>query len=575
MRHLPALTRTLALSCGLALMAAPVAGASFFYVAPAPQAMAFGTVPPWLTQGRGDDGYVSVTAEVQMPGGNCLGLGSTGVLGLLAKERMQLSVSVQIDGLDAAFKGREVPVAVVDARSQPGGCALVSAPAMRVVPMARLEPYTRINPGNLSLRVRVRSTADRELNIVGSTQALLGVVSVFATGAAATALPALTSALAAPAVQQAEKLVESSLQSVVPVESLHTTDWARLRAGLRELRVPVYLGSTNLFETEAAALQRLRSAPVPPLPAFEVLLRFSYHRSVLDTRLSDSQALPTGDVLASANVLKYPSIPGVPNLLQALNGSEANTFKLLGAAKTSAAVGAACADIDKLLRQQGLNLMDRSIVIKATMDEARPGTDWYRTAEFDACYGALPEARAMTRRIFGENPPVVFQALDAMTGSGPEYDKWRRDHVPRLSRLLQALMARDRDQLLRLAGGQDLALSILGGPDRWAALEGEWSGPPSLHRLASRALARAGCLSLPVAGSTGVAEPLGHLLLVTDANETWVATVGLAGTVGGERLAEMELFPLNADWRRYYIDLLQAQRFDAKSDCVSHIRALL
>jgi hypothetical protein len=564
----PSTVALLALSCcALVVRTGVVAAESFAYPAVKPSITARAT-PAWLPGSQGDDGYVTVKAQVVMPNLSCVGLGSSGGLFAIGQEKMQVVASLTTSGLKNSLDGQEVPIATFDGRSTPGQCAVLSTLPLIVVPYARLEPFSAANPGSISLLLNIKSSTDANVNLVGAAQVVLGAVAVFATGGAASTVAGLTTTIAKPALTTLQTQVNTANSNVTPGQTKIDFTWPDVRNGIQTISVPVYLAKTNFGETTAQAIARLQSAQdTSGTKLFDIVLTFTYTKSLFDPRASGATDLPRRDTIASASVLNYPSLPGIPNFLQTLNGSSPSLLQTISTAPDDNTLATACGTALELLRGQvGLNQVDRAIVIKAFVDEARKGPLWYsQLSTFNMCFRDYPDMQAMVRNLYG--PVVVdFHWVDAQDGTGDAYESWLKRVVPILESFRNTMEVPDDRATVLLAfnGGADIPVDLLSGTAAWdgaapmgappvpGAVGGEpKDSHPGITHLASKKITAGGCYVFAEASNLDPQTPGGHLILVGGPADIWVANVYLA-TSGNGKLTKIQLFKMTDSWKTFF-----------------------
>lgn len=546
--------------------------ASFVFPAGAPTVISTKSPPPWLPSGSGDDGYVTVRADVKMPPVSCATLGSKGLIGNIFQEKMQIVVSLETMGFRTNLDGQRIPIATFDGRSEPGTCTGFNTLPATIIPYARLEHFSAVNPGALSLIFDVRSTTETNANLVSNAQLALGVAGVFATGGAATTVAGLTAAFAKPALTTIEQTVDKSLGEIVKGQSRLDLTWSSLRRGLASVVVPVYVAKTKWMETPAAAMQRSRSAPNPADKLFDVVLTFAYTKTLFDPRVASAIDLPAGDALASASVLNYPRLPGISNFLQLLNSSAPSSLQALTNAKTTGEKAAAASHALALLENAGLNLLDRSIVIKSFIDEARQGPDWYSAGEVNAYFPVQSELKTQLVGIYGAGK--VFDIKDTQLGMAPGFNAWEKAVPPILADLRQALTTSvgKAEALYAFNGGTDIDVSFYPNAQSWLssapstnvapveadtaveqnAVDVSVKYPPGLTKLASKGVKKAGCF---VYGTDANLDPKnygGHMIILSDADQPWRVDATLASN-GAGKIKKIVLSPLTNDWKEFFV----------------------
>lgn len=558
-------------------------GASPFFYPRAPDVSHFAKPPSWLLNAKGDDGYVMVTAETDLPRDKgCVALGNAGWLKTFFQKEIQLSTSVVVDGFDAPQSGRETMLLTLDGRKNAGGCVLASTAQQLVIP---LTPTKRIGPGDagdLKFTVLVRSTTESKANLVAPAQSMLAVAAVFATGGAAATVSGLSTALTKPAFDRAEKFIDLQFGDTLPSQKTAFLTWKdHIYAGVQTIQVPVYIGERKMGQTVSQASEALqKSAPEEAKKAFTVRLQFRYYKSVFDPTLTDESSVPSVDTVGSADVLAYPNRPEQLTLLQTLMGGgvASNLLQKLGSS-SGGELAEACSDVLKVLSNSGLNKLDRAITLKAFLDVANKGVEWYGNAKYASCFAKHQDIRQIISQVYGNEPSIKFVSLEAQssTGLAPAIQKTWEESVPLLSRIQRALGAEiGREELMMtVAANDDIALSIssAGWPVPATAATGSDAAAPTarkspgIQRLVAKQIKSAGCF---MAGADPERE--NAMLLLDDQDEVWLAKFGY-GAVEGRKIQSVELSKLNSmsDWRGHVSELKKRSLFPEGGECNSKI----
>lgn len=529
-----------------------------FFPSPTPEIVQLTATesPRWLNDQIGDDGYLKVEVATSMRNG-CIPLGSAGLLGQVLTSEMQLTISVRLLNIASPFQGREVPIAIVDGRSNPGGCLPITLldAGMVLVPLARLERPTA-GVGNPRIELLVRSTRSNRANIVGPAQAILGVATVFATGGAATAVSGLTSALAQPAFKQLESTWNSAASGVTPGISGSTYDWRTLRT-TRKISFPIFVGELKAFEDDAQGIPRLQTDPNSRKAVAAIDLVFSHYPTAFDIRTDQQSGVPFVSEIPPTSILGYPNQAGVPTLGQLIDGE----LTSLGKAGDVSAIRNSCEQLVDRAKRAGFSLRDRSIILYFALSRSRPA-DWYQK-DFAPCTQGLVAEAKIIRDMWGSEQPV-FRFLDARRSFPDEttYDKWYENSVPILENLRKALVEprlAERERLLkRLSGGLDIVVDA--DSEVWPPIvSSEAKEPfPNLRQLAAKPLKGAGCFHYQPPFS---ASRLGHFLLLDSADRVWLISPTRASG-DDSRIASVEISMLDDGWRSFYADLFRGNYFD-------------
>ncbi|WP_431132442.1 hypothetical protein [Variovorax paradoxus] len=567
-----------------ACLASPFSAAanSIFYPSPTPTSVtASEPIPAWLAEGVGDDGYMRVLAEPSLRSG-CLPLGDAGWLKVVNKETVQLVVTLVVTGIDGPLTGKEVPIATL-ASNKAGDCVLLNSHSVNIVPLTRLR---FVNPGDadsVKFELRVRTTSETKLNLVGAAQASLGLASIFATGGAASTVVLLSSKLTEPAMAGAEKFFEEQAKAITPAQAPFPSSLSQLRTNVRRIDFPVYLGEYNSWRTDAGkAMRTLQdSLAKDAKPALTISVKLFFSRSVFPLQLFGPTHLPKGQDIKNSQILKYPNLPGSANLLQVLTGSDPEQSSFLQSMAVASATNAQseCKRALDTLELQGLNLVDRVIALKAFIDTAKKSSSWYTPSFLNQCFGGgFSSGLSLTKAIYGEYPPPPSTDRDAIgviaqTPLGL-YEKWTAAGVPFLYRFQNAVLATENReaQLAGLTGGSDIELRFQSGESPWPILNdaGTYS---KISQLTSKKFIAAGCFSYKQTGFDPSIQA-GHLLLRDDAGGTWVAEVEMKRNVGGSAtLTSVQINKYQGQWAKHYDALFEFGYFPSPlSDQCSQVR---
>lgn len=539
---------------------------SFAFPALTPEPSAAAPSPAWLDGGIGDDGYVTIQASISMPDGSCKGLGSAGWLFDVGKEAMQIVVSIKTSGISANLAGKEIPIAIFDGRSNPGGCAVLSALPMTIVPFGRLEKFSAVDPGNIVFAVNVTSTTEVKENIIGAAQTLLGAAAVFATGGAAVTIKGLTSELAKPALSRIEEQLNIRSSKVAPNEFSKTYTWADIRMGMGPLIIPVYLAKADRTQSVPDAMAEARVGKRAAQRIFDVTLKFSYRKSFFDASVSGKDDLPKGDSIAPLRVLNHPGFPDAPNFLTKLNDGAPSLLQVMAKATSDGEIASLCGKVIEKLEGLGLNLLDRAIVAKAFMDEAKKDLDWYSDGKtVESCFGKYDRIKSLLPKLFGA-PKSELTIHDLMKCdhllNATQCERWAVEVGPLLADFRRALNAgSDRTvALMQVNGGTDFEVQVWG--DGWelqrpseartVSTAVEVAGPtdphPGVSRIAQKKLVAAGCFLYGRPRFLNSGTPGGYMVLEGDKQDFWVAQLELA-TNGTGRITKIGIQKMDKDWK--------------------------
>lgn len=546
---------------------------SFVFPAGSPVVTKTESSPPWLAKGSGDDGYVTVRADVKMPPISCAALGKKGLIGGIFQEKMQIVASVKTIGFRTNLDGQSLPIATFDGRTEPGACTGFNTLPSTIIPYARLEPFSPVEPGALAIIFDIKSTTDKNSNLVSSAQMVLGAAAVFTTGGAAATVAGLTSAFAKPALSSLEQKIDKSLGETVAGQARVDLDWSMVRTGIGSVVVPVYAAQTTWRETPANAIRRVQNLKTnPDDKLFDVVLTFSYTKTLFDPRVSSTDDLPQNDALSSSSVLNYPRLPGIPNFLQLLNANAPSLLQTLASAKTKAEKAAATSQAHEVVKSAGLNVIDRAIVMKSFIDEAEKGTNWYSAAEVYSYFDNFPEVMNQVVKIYG--PGQVFGIRDTQIGMGPAFVVWKKTVPPILNDLRQALTTTEArtSVLANFNAGSDIDVSFYPSSSGWvpvastvlpsastapppggavAQVDVTVSYPPGITKLSAAIVKKAGCFVYGEDTNLSPESFGGHMIVVSELGELWRLYAKLAPK-GGGKISKITLSKLSDDWGIFF-----------------------
>lgn len=519
-----------------------------------PEVKQLPAVPPWLPKGSGDDGYVSVTAKISAAD-VCTNLGNAGFLGTLFRENVQIVVTLRSAGFGSAFEGVEIPIATFDARGKADECWGLSKLPATVIPHARLPKFSASVPGSLGLMLQVHSSTDVKSNIIPTALAITEVAAVFASGPAAGAVAATSTTLAKPILSSLEKGLDGTLKATVRGASPYFVDWAGIRKGVGSLSFPVYSGSSNWGESTDDAIKRLQSQSGQDAQKklFDIVLEFSYAKTIFDLSVSGESELPGAAAIQSGRILNQPNF--APNFLQLLNASSPSVQQAVASIKTPSAWKAICGRLNGSLEGVGLNRLDRIIVTKAFIDEAKATAEapWYVAANIRECF--VEDDLKLVQNMYGSGGQAL-RIRGVQDGLTPEHREWMRTVLPVANDLASALkMERNREQILAAINGRkDFSnLVDLGWAPAQAPAESDASGSgifkqyPQIWLLASRRAASTGCFAYFDPENLKKDPSAFHMVVSDEQKKLW-RVLGRVDLKGSPRVVSVEVRPLDEAW---------------------------
>jgi hypothetical protein len=360
--------------------------------------------PDWLRDGRGNDGYLTITSEI-VPVSSCTQIASRSFWG---SEKTQLVLSVMTNG----FKGRldkvDIPIATFDGRESGSECASLSATPLPIIPMTVLGVYSTFNPGNLSLVLNVRSSSDSAQDFIGSAKLLLGAAAMVATGGSAAAIGGISATVGNSVLSDTQKKANSLLQGMIDAKVPVTFSWPELRKGISSVQISVYKADQSVRSLNDKQIQQLQKDPQADKQLlFTVKLDFQYFRSIFYPAMSHIENLASRENLSSEFILNF-QLPGLSqNFMQILNSSSPSLLQRITKAEGSELTKACSVGLAKL-KSAGLNDVDSAIVMKSFIDEAKGDIDWYANPVLvKSCFTQVPSIQKNLEQIYGPStvPP--------------------------------------------------------------------------------------------------------------------------------------------------------------------------
>lgn len=367
-----------------------------------------GEPPDWLHDGRGNDGYLTITSEV-IPVSSCTQMASHSFWG---SDKTQLVLSVVTHGFKSKLDKVDIPIATFDGRDGGSECASLSTTPLSVVPMTVLGTYSIFNPGNLSLVLNVRSSSDSNQDFIGSAKLLLGAAAIVATGGSAAAIGGISATVGNSVVGETQKKANSLLQGMVDAKVPVTFSWPELRKGIRTVEVTVYKADQSVGSlTDKQILQLQKDPKSDKQLLFTVKLEFQYFRSMFYPTVSNIEGLAGRENLSAESILNF-QMPGAgQNFMQILNNSAPSLLQQISRAEGSE-LARACSSGFTKLKLAGLDDVDSAIVMKSFIDEAKGDADWYSNpAIVKSCFSQVPSIQKNLEQIYGPSLVTPKQEL--------------------------------------------------------------------------------------------------------------------------------------------------------------------
>ena len=365
-----------------------------------------GDSPEWLQEGRGNDGYLTITSEV-IPVNTCTQMSSHSFWG---SDKTQLVLSVVTYGFKSKLDKVEIPIGTFDGRDSGSECSSLSSTPLQVVPITSLGAYSAFNPGNLSLVLNVRSSNDSNQDFVGSAKLALGAAAMVATGGSAAAIGGISATVGNSVLTDTQKKANSLLQGMIDAKVPVTFSWSELRRGIIAVQIPVYKVDQSVSSlTDKQILQLQKDPKADKQLMLTVKLDIQYFRSIFYPTVVNIDGLASHENLSSDFVLNF-QVPGTSqNFMQLLNNSAPSFLQQVTKAEGADLTRACSAGLSKL-KSAGLDDVDSSIVMKSFVDEAKGGSGWYSNpALVNSCFSQALSIQKNLEKIYGKPAPVSIQ----------------------------------------------------------------------------------------------------------------------------------------------------------------------
>ncbi|MBU3586676.1 hypothetical protein ICN30_02360 [Polynucleobacter sp. 31A-FELB] len=382
--------------------------ASFFFPDMNPSFVK-GDPPDWLHDGRGNDGYLTISSEV-IPVSSCTQMASRSFWG---SDKTQLVLSVVTQGFKGKLDKLEIPIATFDGREGGSECASLSTTPLSIVPMTVLGTYSIFNPGALSLVLNVRSSSDSNQDFIGSAKLLLGAAAIVATGGSAAAIGGISATVGNSVVGETQKKANSLLQGMVDAKVPVTFNWSELRKGIRAVEIHVYKADQSVGSlTDKQILQLQKDPKSEKQLLFTVKLEFQFFRSVFYPTVSNIEGLASRENLSSEYILNFQMPGSGQNFMQILNSSAPSLLQRIAKAE-GPDLAKACSSGFTKLKTAGLDDVDSAIVMKSFVDEAKGSDAWYANpALLKNCFSQVPSIQKNLELIYGLSVAPSKQVIE-------------------------------------------------------------------------------------------------------------------------------------------------------------------
>lgn len=409
--NLPGIIKSPLLACiaiCITALSQPSLAASFFFPDMNPSFVK-GDPPDWLHDGRGNDGYLTISSEV-IPVSSCTQMASRSFWG---SDKTQLVLSVVTQGFKGKLDKLEIPIATFDGREGGSECASLSTIPLSIVPMTVLGTYSIFNPGTLSLVLNVRSSSDSNQDFIGSAKLLLGAAAIVATGGSAAAIGGISATVGNSVVGETQKKANSLLQGMVDAKVPVTFNWSELRKGIRAVEILVYKADQSVGSlTDKQILQLQKDPKSEKQLLFTVKLEFQFFRSVFYPTVSNIEGLATRENLSSEYILNSQMPGSGQNFMQILNSSAPSLLQRIAKAE-GPDLAKACSSGFTKLKTTGLDDVDSAIVMKSFVDEAKGSDAWYANPSLvKNCFSQVPSIQKNLELIYGPSVAPSKQVLE-------------------------------------------------------------------------------------------------------------------------------------------------------------------
>ena len=409
--NLPGIIKSPLLACVAICVAAlpqSTLAASFFFPDMNPSFVR-GDPPDWLHDGRGNDGYLTISSEV-IPVSSCTQMASRSFWG---SDKTQLVLSVVTQGFKGKLDKLEIPIATFDGREGGSECASLSTTPLSIVPMTVLGTYSIFNPGALSLVLNVRSSSDSNQDFIGSAKLLLGAAAILATGGSAAAIGGISATVGNSVVGETQKKANSLLQGMVDAKAPVAFNWSELRKGIRAVEIQVYKADQSVGSlTDKQILQLQKDPKAEKQLLFTVKLEFQFFRSVFYPTVSNIEGLASRENLSSEYILNFQMPGSGQNFMQILNSSAPSLLQRITKAE-GPDLAKACSSGFTKLKTAGLDDVDSAIVMKSFVDEAKGSDAWYASPSLvKSCFSQVPSIQKNLELIYGPSVAPSKQVLE-------------------------------------------------------------------------------------------------------------------------------------------------------------------
>lgn len=371
---------------------------------------------PYLGAPLNDDqGYIAITAKVSLPNRvTCVtptNIGSTA--NFFVKNNLEISLLGSIEGFKDIDQNQKIPLATYkysDADGKycaaPGGVSIVMVPNHRF----GLRGPTGAPVPKFSLTLTYSSKDQEQLSSLMT--GWLNLATTITTGGANTTVAGLSNLMTSKALGSLSDTYNRLHQHMAEQRLTVDLPWTDLRNGAQSRRISFVESETNWFEPIDVGIQRIQEEKSGPKikPLLDVVLTFEYRRSLFvdDSDIYGADFLPKqDDRIVGDNVLNYPHIASYPTIYQTLSSSAPSIAQSI----VDKSDGSKCNVAFGVLREMGLNALDRALVINALL-QSKPSLR-QDPVFVDQCFGAEREAVTILNKTFG-NGYIGYNPINPM-----------------------------------------------------------------------------------------------------------------------------------------------------------------
>ena len=361
----------------------------------------------YLSKGTNDDlGYMAVSARIDLPAGvTCVTptrTSSSKLANYFIKNSLEINMVGEVQGF-SHLENQQTPLASYSYNdNEKKYCAAPGGKTTILLPNHRFGLKGQVGYPEPKFVLSLLYTAKGQEQLSSLLTAWANAAATVATGGAATTVAGLSKLAGGKAISTISSTFNDLKSNRTEQRFSVDLPWGELRKGPTERRITFYKAELGNFEAVEDGVKRIRANPANTSvqKLMEVVLTFEYRRSLFvnDSDLSGSAFLPqkTGKI-TGINVLNYPA---------AEDDIHPNIYRVLSARSPAISQGIAAGDATKcnaafgILRDMGLNELDRGLVINALIDSSQQ--DLKQNSGFlDKCFSYELPTFATLKSIFG------------------------------------------------------------------------------------------------------------------------------------------------------------------------------